>query len=136
MNGNIQSEIDRLDLAYQKLCSRKFRTGGIVTGREQGWAAFINAGFTVADLETVILWIKGKILAGIYHEPRLAWRRLIADLQLDSGTTTFASQTCRNRNAEAKASHEQGNPRQAQEPSENNSTVWILYTYASYQYFC
>lgn len=78
---NMQEEINRLDLAYQKLTNRAFRTGGIVTGREQGWVAFINAGFTVADLETVVLWIKGKILAGIYHEPRLAWRRLIADLQ-------------------------------------------------------
>lgn len=79
---NTQEEINRLDLAYQKLSGHKFKSNGIITGREYGWRNFIEAGFKVVDLETVILHIKKKILDGYAHEPRLAWRRLIGDVQI------------------------------------------------------
>jgi hypothetical protein len=86
-----QDEINRLDLAYQKLTGRKFKASGIITGREQIWHAFIHVGFTIKDLEDVILWIKRGILSGIRHEAAINFRRLVGDL----GVFEDELQTCR-----------------------------------------
>jgi hypothetical protein len=61
-----QAQINFLDGAYQKLSGIKFHARGVITGREEAWHRFIQEGFTVAQLETVILWLK----RGIREERR------------------------------------------------------------------
>lgn len=80
MKPDTQSQINLLESAYTKLAGRVFRASGVITGREQGWCAFINAGFTVRDLEDVILYIKRGIKDGIRFEAALKWNNLVADL--------------------------------------------------------
>ncbi len=79
---NAQAEVDRLDLAYQKLTGRKFKASGLLTGREYAWVNFIRSGFTVHDLEVTIIHIKRGILDGKRFEAALGFRRLIADLMV------------------------------------------------------
>lgn len=73
----MQSEIDYLDLAFQKLSGVHFKARGLITGREEGWVRFVNAGFTAHDLETVILWLKGRIRQGKRDIGCLRWSSLI-----------------------------------------------------------
>ncbi len=77
---NTQVEVDRLDLAYQKLTGRAFKASGLLTGREFAWSTFISAGYSVRDLEVTILHIKRGILDGKRHEAALGFRRLIGDI--------------------------------------------------------
>jgi hypothetical protein len=88
----LQLAIDRLDLAFQKLTDRAFQSSGVVTGREQGWKAFLDAGFTLINLEETILWIKRGIREGHRREGALKWRTLIGDLQTfqDEHSTALA----------------------------------------------
>jgi hypothetical protein len=62
--SDMQAQINFLDTSYQKLSGVVFKARGVITGREEAWARFIKAGFTVQDLETVILWIKRRIREG------------------------------------------------------------------------
>lgn len=80
MKPDTQSQINVLESAYTKLTGRQFRASGIITGREQGWCAFINAGYGPRELEEVILWIKRGIKDGIRFEAALSWRNLVGDL--------------------------------------------------------
>lgn len=73
----MQAEIDYLDTAYQKLSGVKFKARGVITGREDGWFRFVNAGFTAYDLETVILWLKGRVRQGKRDIGCLRWSSLI-----------------------------------------------------------
>lgn len=95
---NAQAEVDRLDLAYQKLSDRAFKASGLLTGREYAWSQFITAGYGVKDLEDVVLWIKRGILDGRRHEAALGFRRLIADL----GVFEDELSTCRAERRSAK----------------------------------
>lgn len=95
--STIQPEIDRLDRCYQKLTTRTFRASGVITGREYAWSQFIKVGYTVADLEDCLLWIKRGIQRGVRHEPALGFRRLIGDLMIFEDE--LAAARAENRNA-------------------------------------
>ncbi len=77
---SLQLQINRLDDAYQRFSDHHFRASGVVTGREQAWHAFIQAGYGFKELETTLVWIKDGIRKGKRHEPALGFRRLIMDL--------------------------------------------------------
>ena len=99
---NAQDEINRLDLAYQKMTGHHFRASGVITGREQAWATFLRAGYTVHDLEETILWIKRGILAKKRFEGALKFRTLISNL--DTWEDECATAKAEKRNAKPQSS--------------------------------
>lgn len=64
MTTDVQAKINVLDMAFQKLSGFQFKMRGVITGREQAWAAYLNAGFTLDDLDTVLVWINRRIKEG------------------------------------------------------------------------
>lgn len=82
MKPDTQSQINLLDTAYQKLSGRSFRASGLLTGREYAWSNFLQAGYTLKDLDDVIVWIRRGIHEGKRHEAALGFRRLILDLMV------------------------------------------------------
>jgi hypothetical protein len=91
-----QDEINRLDLAYQKLTGHRFKASSLLTGREYAWSNFLTAGYTIHDLEFTILWIKRGILDGKRYEAALGFRRLIGELQTFEDENATANAERRN----------------------------------------
>jgi hypothetical protein len=57
----MQATIDRYALCYQKLTGFKLPHTGVFDHRSHAWFTFIKAGYTLQDLETVLVWLNGKI---------------------------------------------------------------------------
>lgn len=80
MIPEMQARCNVLDTAYQKLSGARFRGRGVITGREEAWVRFCNAGFTLNDLERVIVWLKGRIRIGKRDIGALRFSTLIGEL--------------------------------------------------------
>lgn len=79
MEPEIQTKISLLAQCYQKMTGMTLTHTGLVNPRERAWFEFIKAGFTVPDLELVILWLKGRIRAKVRNPECLKFSNLIAD---------------------------------------------------------
>lgn len=75
-----QHQIDTLDALYQRLSGVHFHARGVLNGREQGWHAFIRAGFTEADLREVVVWLRARIKIGKRDIGSLRFSSLILNL--------------------------------------------------------
>jgi len=94
---DISAEISRLDLAFQKLTGQKFaRVSGVCNPHEAFWFRFIQAGFTVHDLEIVILWLKEQIRAEKRHPACITFRRLVQNLDTFEDELAYATAEKRN----------------------------------------
>ena len=82
MTGDIQSQISCFASAYAKLTGFNLQHRGVFDHRERAWFDFIKAGFSIADLETVILHLKRGIREGKRNPGALRFSNLIerADL--------------------------------------------------------
>lgn len=79
MNSDIQTQISLLGTCYTKLTGFQLRHSGACNPRERFWFEWIKAGFTISDLETVILWLKGRIRSGVRRPECLKFHNLIED---------------------------------------------------------
>lgn len=77
---DVAAKVSLLDMAYQKLTGFQFKLRGVVTGREQAWHAFIQAGFTLEDLDTVLTWLNRRIREGKRDTGSRRFSTLIANL--------------------------------------------------------
>lgn len=99
MTTNLENQVklSLLDVAYQKLSGNTFKAErGVVSWRERAWADFVRAGFTLHDLEAVILHLKQKILVGKRYRECLGFRRLICNLDVFEDELSQAQGEARN----------------------------------------
>lgn len=92
----MQAQISLLDNAYQKLSNCKFRTRGVITGREEAWVRWINAGFLLHDLEVVIVWLKRRIREGKRDVGALRFSTLIGETSRFEEELSLAQAEMRN----------------------------------------
>jgi len=92
-----KSKIECLALCYKKITGIDLKHMGIIDHRERSWFEFLRAGFTVQDLETVLLWLK----KGIREDKRqigcLRFSNLVE--RLDRFGEELAMAKAENRNA-------------------------------------
>lgn len=75
----LEAKISCLRLAYEKLTGFSLAHRGVIDPRQNFWFQFIKAGFTVQDLELVILHIKNQIRLGERRLGALRFSNLIED---------------------------------------------------------
>jgi len=83
-----QDQINSLDAAYQRLSGHRFKASGLLTGREYAWSQFLDAGYTLKEIEETVTHIRRGVQCGKRHEAALGFRRLISDLG------TFEDEAC------------------------------------------
>jgi len=72
-----QAKIECLALCYKKITGIDLKHMGIIDHRERSWFEFLRAGFTVQDLEIVLLWLKKGVREEIRNPGCLRFSNLI-----------------------------------------------------------
>lgn len=73
-------EITRLHAVFCAITGAELRLGLGEFMRERGWADYLRAGFTEADLRLVIAYLQRQIRCGDRRPGALKWSNLIGDL--------------------------------------------------------
>ena len=95
-----EAEISRCSLAYQKLSGLKLDHRGVFDHRSRSWFEWLQAGYTVHDLETVILHLKRGIRDGKRNPGCLRFSNLIERPDLFGEELELAKAEIRNRKPE------------------------------------
>lgn len=92
----MQAQISLLDNAYQKLSGLTLRTRGVVSGREEAWYNWMQAGFTLHDLELVIIWLKRRQREGKRDIGSMRFSTLIGNIDRFTEELSMAEAELRN----------------------------------------